>query len=133
VALLLAGAAGVAATLWRTADDRQLADQYRHVLTVASGHYLTAAVLTSDTGQEVGHVVLYQGSPSWMVVALTAAPAPGDYTMTVVTDDGYRYTAGVCHVADRTATVGYGLPIDVARIAAIELTQPGARLIAYPG
>jgi hypothetical protein len=53
--------------------------------------------------------------------------------MTVVTDGGYRYTAGICPVADRTATVGYGLPIDVARIAAIEMTQPGVRLIAYPG
>jgi Putative zinc-finger len=132
-ALLLAATGGVVATLWRTAPDRQLAEQYRGVLTVASGRYVTAATVSTESGQVAGHIVFYDGTPSWMMVALTDAPEPGDYTMTVVTDDGYRYTAGICRVVDRSATVGYGLPIAVARVAAIELTKPGVRLIAYPG
>ncbi|HEY7224132.1 MAG TPA: zf-HC2 domain-containing protein [Micromonosporaceae bacterium] len=133
LALLLAVSGGVAVTLWQTAPQRRLAEQYQDVLSVASGRYFTAAAVTSESGQVVGHIVFYQGTPSWMVVALTDAPQPGDYTMTIVTDNGYRYAAGVCHVVDRSATVGYGLPIDVASIAAIELTQPDVRLIAYPG
>jgi Putative zinc-finger len=133
VALLLAATGGVVATLWRTAPDRQLAEQYRGVLTVASGRYVAAATVSTESGQVAGHIIFYEGTPSWMMVALTDAPEPGDYTMTVVTDDGYRYTAGICRVVDRSATVGYGLPIAVARVAAIELTKPGVRLIAYPG
>jgi hypothetical protein len=88
--------------------------------------------VTTATGTVVGHVFLYQGAPPWVMVALTAAPEPGDYTMVVVTRDGYQYPAGVCAVTGRTGTTGYPLPVPVAQIASIELTRPGIQLLVHP-
>src|SRR5262245_6624108 len=131
-AVVLAVSAGVAWESWRTAPDRRLAGQYRHVLAqpgVAGPR--SAPVLTADGGV-VGHVYLYPGSPPWVMVSITDAPQSGDYTMDVVTADGVRYRAGVCRVAGGTGTIGYALPVPIARIAAIELIRPGQRLTVNP-
>jgi hypothetical protein len=78
-------------------------------------------------------VYLHQGAPAWVMVAITAAPEPGDYTMDVVTVGGVRYRAGVCPVTGRTGTIGYSLPVPIASIATIELNRPGVRLTVRPG
>jgi hypothetical protein len=130
VAVALAAGAGAAGTYWGGAADRRLADRYRQ--TVAAGRYPQPTPVTTAAGSVVGQVFLYQGAPPWVMVALTAAPEPGDYTMVVVTRDGYRYPAGVCPVTGRTGTTGYPLPVPVDRIASIELTHPGIRLSVHP-
>jgi hypothetical protein len=130
IILLLAVASGAAFALWRTAPDRRLADQYRQTLALAGGRYLKAAQVTTDSGREVGHIFLYEGSPSWITVVLTAAPVAGDYAMSIVTTDGVRYPAGTCQVTGQSATVGYALPVPVSAISAIELVHPGVRLTA---
>ncbi len=132
VALLLAAAGGAASALWRTSPDRALGEQYRQTLTIAGGQYFKAAQVTTAGGQVVGHVFLYQGTPSWVTVVLTAAPEPGDYLMSIVTVDGIRYLAGVCPVTGQSGTTAYALAVPVARIAAIELARPGVRLTALP-
>jgi hypothetical protein len=132
-ALLLAVSAGAALESWRTAPDRRLADRYRQVLAQPSSPGPRSAAVTTDGGDVVGHVYLYQGSPPWVMVAITAAPEPGSYAMDVVTVDGVRYPAGVCPVTGVTGTIGYSLPVPLARIAAIELTRPGLRLTVRPG
>jgi hypothetical protein len=132
-ALVVAASAGVALEFWRTASDRRLADQYRQVLAQPAGQGPRSAAVTTDSGEVVGTMYLYPGSPAWVMVAITAAPEPGNYTMDVVTVNGARYQAGVCPVTGRTGTIGYPLPVPIARIAAIELTRPGLRLTVHPG
>ena len=132
-ALVVAVWLGFAVESWRSAPDRRLAEQYRHVLTQPGGAGPRSAVVTTDSGAVVGNVYLYPGSPAWVMVAITDAPESGDYAMAVVTVDGVRYPSGVCPVAGRTGTVGYSLPVPIAGIAVIELTRPGLRLSVHPG
>jgi len=130
--LLVAVSGGVAVESWRTATDRRLADEYRHQLAQPGGVGPRSAAVTTDSGEVVGKVYLYPGSPAWVMVAITAAPEPGNYTMDVVTVDGVRYPAGVCPVTGSTGTIGYSLPVPIEHIAAIELTRPGVRLTVHP-
>jgi hypothetical protein len=130
-ALILAVVAGAATESWRTEPDRRLADEYRQVLARPATGPKSAAV-TTDSGDVVGNVYLYPGSPAWVMVAITNAPEAGNYTMDVVTVDGVRYQAGVCPVSGRTGTVGYSLPVSIASIGAIELTRPDVRLTVRP-
>jgi hypothetical protein len=83
-AVLAAGAAW-----WHTADDRELASDYRHTLTVAHGHGLSAAPLLAGDG-ETGTVFAYDGSPSWIYVTFRSAPLQGRYDVRLLTTDGRR-------------------------------------------
>jgi hypothetical protein len=130
VVLAVTAAGGAAAAYWQSASDRHLADRYRQTVTALG--YPTATPLTSTTGAVVGHLFLYQGSPSWAMVAITDAPESGNYSMVVLTTSGYSYSVGVCDVTGRTGTAGYPLTVSVAQIAAIELSRPGIRLTAHP-
>jgi hypothetical protein len=121
VAAVLAGSA----VYWRAGQDRQLADQYRHTLTVADGRYLTAATLTTDAGAVAGTVFLYEGRPSWVLASVRAAPADGAYAMTVIDRHGVSHPVGVCPVARGHGTSGYTLYMHVADVAAVHLRGPG--------
>jgi hypothetical protein len=131
-ALALAASGGAAAAYWRATPDRQLADRYRQSIAASGGQYPTATPVTTASGTVVGHLFLYPGTPSWVMVALTAAPEPGSYTMFVLSTNGNRYPAGVCVVIDRAGTAGYPLPVPLAEIAAIELSRPGVLLTVHP-
>ena len=74
---------------WQTADDRELASDYRHTLTVAHGHGLSAAPLLAGDG-ETGTVFAYDGSPSWIYVTFRSAPLQGRYDVRLLTTDGRR-------------------------------------------
>lgn len=130
VVLAITAAGGAAAAYWQAASDRHLADRYRQ--TIAASGYPTATAVTSTSGTVVGHLFLYQGSPPWVMVAITDAPQPGDYTMVVLTTSGRSYSVGVCAVTGRSGTAGYALTVPVAQIAAVELSRPGIRLTARP-
>jgi Putative zinc-finger len=85
VAVLAAGA-----VWWQTAEDRDLAGDYRHTLAVAHGHGLSAAPLLLEGGAETGTVFAYQGSPSWVYVTFRSAPPQGAYDVRLLTRDGRR-------------------------------------------
>jgi hypothetical protein len=85
VAILAAGA-----VWWQTADDRELASNYRHTLRVAHGHGLSAAPLLLAGGAETGTVFAYDGSPSWIYVTFRSAPPQGRYDVRLQTKDGRR-------------------------------------------
>jgi hypothetical protein len=53
-----------------TADDRQLAGQYRKTLLIADGRYLTARQFTAPYGFRAGRVFAYQGKPSGVFVVV---------------------------------------------------------------
>lgn len=111
---------------WRqTADDRQLAAHYRHTLAAADGRYLTAAGLVESSGRKAGHVFAYQGSPSWLFVELTAAPASGPYAIRLVTTDDRAVSAGVCRVTAGSGSYGRTIDLAVSAIRRVELVQPG--------
>jgi hypothetical protein len=125
VAAVLAGSA----VYWRAGEDRHLAEQYRHTLTVADGRYLTAATLTTDAGVVAGTVFLYEGRPSWVLASVREAPADGAYAMTVIDRDGVPHPVGVCSVARGHGTSGYALYMHVADVAAVHLRGPGGELL----
>jgi hypothetical protein len=89
IAAAAAFAAG--AVWWQTGDDRELASDYRHTLTVAHGHGLGAApLLLLVGGAETGTVFAYDGSPSWIYVTFRSAPPEGRYDVRLLTRDGRR-------------------------------------------
>jgi hypothetical protein len=88
VSIAAAAALAAGAVWWQTADDRELASNYRHTLTVAHGHDLSAAPLLLAGGAETGTVFAYQGSPSWMYVTFRSTPPQGRYDVRLLTKDG---------------------------------------------
>ena len=88
VSIAAAAALAAGAVWWQTADDRELASSYRHTLTVAHGHDLSAAPLLLAGGAETGTVFAYQGSPSWMYVTFRSTPPQGRYDVRLLTKDG---------------------------------------------
>ncbi|GIF53910.1 zf-HC2 domain-containing protein [Asanoa iriomotensis] len=126
VAVALAGATAGAAVVHRAGgDDRLLADQYRRVLATADGQHLRALALTTAAGDpSAGTVFLYQGRPSWMLVAIADAPVDGAYRTVVTYAGGASRDAGFCQVTDGTGTTAYPLRAPVAEVAAVTLTAP---------
>jgi hypothetical protein len=120
----------VGATWWRTADDRRLAATYRQTQAqaqaAAHGRYLAEATLTTATRPNVGHVFAYQGSPSWIVVTLTAAPQSGTYRIQLVTTDDQTHDVGPCTVAGGTGSYGAAIDLPLYAIRQVELVKPGA-------
>jgi hypothetical protein len=129
IAMVISLGAGAALAQWRTAEDRRLADQYRHTLAVANGRYLKAAPLTWGDGERVGTTYLYQGNPSWLLVTTTAAPSDGSYAILAFDRDGGAHRIGTCQVTGRTGTAGYELPLRVADVARIQLRSTTADTI----
>ena len=123
---VLVAVLAVGLTWRRTADDRQLAAHYRHTLAVADGRYLAAAGLAAASGQNAGHVFAYQGSPSWLFVELTAAPASGPYAIHLVTTDNRTVSAGICRVTAGSGSYGRTIDLAVSAIRRVELVQPGS-------
>jgi hypothetical protein len=93
LAASIVAVAGLAAgAVWgQTADDRQLASDYRRTLAVAHGHGLSAAPLLLAGGAETGTVFAYDGSPSWIYVTFRSAPPLGRYDVRLLTKDGRRF------------------------------------------
>ena len=87
---------------------------------------LTAAGLAESSGQKAGHVFAYQGSPSWLFVELTAAPASGVYAIRLVTTDDRTVSAGVCRVTAGSGAYGRTIDLAVSAIRRVELVQPGS-------
>ncbi len=128
--LLLAAAAAVlvaavsAGAVWQgTASERELAAGYRDALDVADGRYFTAAPLNDDDGVQVGHVFLYDGSPSWLFVVLDPAPKAGSYDI-VVTVNGAERTAGRCVVTGTGCAAGDTLAGKIADVDSVRLLGP---------
>jgi hypothetical protein len=129
-AVLVAAGLGATAVGWRTADDRALAERYRHTLAIADGRYIEAARLTTEAGAAAGTVFLYEGQRSWLLASVTAAPTDGAYAMTVIDRDGVPHPMGFCPVAGGKGTTGYALDIPVEEVAAVQLRAPTGELLA---
>lgn len=133
-AVVLVAALGAGTVWWYTASDRRVAHQYQQALKVADGRYLTAAPLVISPQDEAGYdaagyVFAYQGNPSWLLLTISSAPAPGRYDVTVVTVDGDSWSIGACVAAGSSCTMGNTVTVPVAKIQAVRVTQPGVQTL----
>lgn len=117
--VLVAGvAAGV--TWWRGEEDRDVADHYRGVLSVADGSYLRAAEL-EDGGADRGHVFAYEGRPSWLFVTVEGAPS-GSYHVRLVDVDGRSAWIGVCTVRNGAGSWGTTVDVPIRDVVHVQMT-----------
>ncbi len=122
--LLVAALAG--GLVWQqTADDRQLATDYRRTLAVADGRYLTAADVTSPQTRSAGHAFAYEGTPSWVFITIDSAPSSGAYQVQVVTTDRRTIDIGLCRIVGGKGSWGWTLDIPVSDISTIQLLRSG--------
>ncbi|PSL08278.1 hypothetical protein CLV30_101249 [Haloactinopolyspora alba] len=127
--LVLAAAAAViglagAGIVWQTtSDERELAEGYRKTLDIADGQYFSAAPVRDASGEQVGHVFLYQGEPSWVFAVLGDAPAPGVYDVRVATDDWTGDVAS-CDVEAKTGGAGGTINADIYQVREVRLVAP---------
>ncbi|RIQ36727.1 anti-sigma factor family protein [Jiangella rhizosphaerae] len=123
-------ALGGAGVVWQaTSDDRDLAAGYRETLDVANGRYFHAAPIVDDNGEQVGHVFLYQGEPSWVFTVLDDTVDPGTYDVSVVTEDGTQPLAE-CEVDRTGGGAGSTVDADIYQIERIDLVGPGGTTLA---
>lgn len=119
VAVVLATTFATGLTWWRGADDRNVADQYRGVLSIADGSYFRAADMMLD-GANAGNVFAYEGRPSWLFVTVDDAPA-GTYHVRVVGTDGRVSWIGTCTVRDGTGSWGTTVKLPIRPLARFEM------------
>jgi len=70
-------------------------------------------------------VFAYQGDPSWLLVTIRAAPSPGRYDVRVVTVNGDSWSIGSCATNGSNCSMGNTIRVDVTRVQAVRLSQPG--------
>lgn len=130
VALAAAAAVLVAALAgglvwWQTADDRQLARQYRNTLAVADGRYLAAADISTVVQPSAGHAFAYEGTPSWVFITLDSAPASGTYQVQLITTDDRTIDIGWCEVSSGEGSWGTTIDVPIHDISRIQLLRSG--------
>jgi hypothetical protein len=108
-AAAVAGLIGAGVVWQGTSDERDLAASYRDTLDVANGRYFHAAPIVDDGGEQVGHVFLYQGEPSWVFTVLDDTIDPGAYEVVVTTED---WTEPVAEVEVGRTGGGAGATVD---------------------
>jgi Putative zinc-finger len=133
-------AAAAALAVWAaTADDRDLAGEYRDTLAVANGRYFAVAPLEAPGHREVGDVFGYQGSPSWVLVVASPREEyaenggelrPGTYQVQLLTTAGKRLALGPLEVTDGSGTAAHTLPVDYDRISEVRLFREGGGEVA---
>jgi hypothetical protein len=122
--IVVAAALAGGAVWWQTADDRQLAGDYRDTLAIAHGSGLRAAPLLAG-GAELGTVFAYQGSPSWVYVTFRSAPPEGRYDVRLLSRDGRRLTLRPFTPAPRGAAWGSTIEVPIEQIRTIEFVRAG--------
>jgi hypothetical protein len=121
-----AACALVAAILWwRTADDRALAANFRHTLSVAHGTDLRAAELRLADGTDSGAVFAYQGSPSWLYVTFRRIPPPGTYDVRLDTADGRQVPIREFQARPGGQAWGSTIDLPIRQISSIEFVRAG--------
>jgi hypothetical protein len=122
-AVVLVSTLAVGLTWSRGADDREVAGQYREVLSIADGSYLRAADLEID-GTSSGNVFAYAGRPSWLFVTVDGAP-PGTYHVRLVGTDGQSQWIGTCTVRDGSGSWGTTVDMPIRSVDRVEMFGSG--------
>jgi hypothetical protein len=122
-AVVVAAALAAGAVWWRTADDRELAENLRRTLAIAHGQELTAAPLQNASGDEAGTVFAYEGKPSWVYVTFRSPPAPGKYRVRLLAKDGRVLPLRPFTATPVSAAWGSTVKLPIEQIAAIEFAK----------
>ncbi|MFG2000975.1 anti-sigma factor family protein [Spirillospora sp. NPDC048911] len=126
-ALITAAAVAAGAVWWQTADDRELAANYRHTLHIAHGKDFRAAPLVPTGSTEIATIFAYEGVPTWVYAIFRQPTRPGRYTVTMIVKDGRRYTLNPYE--SEGGTHGWGsriqIPVHIRDIRVIEFSTAG--------
>jgi hypothetical protein len=106
-------------------DDRQLADHYRATLGEAHGQYFGAVRLEDAAGRQGGVVFRYRGSPSWVVITVTASYRSDVARAELVDASGRRHSLAAFRLVD--GIWGGPLPVALADVAAVQLLRSDGR------
>jgi hypothetical protein len=126
-AAALLAAALTGSLVWdQTSDARNLAREYRDTLAVADGRSFVAADISTALQPSAGHAFAYQGSPSWVFIAVDSARSSGTYQVQLVTTDRRTIDIGVCEVTNGEGSWGTTIQIPIRDISRIQLLHAGA-------
>jgi Putative zinc-finger len=132
-ALAIAAGAAIAsaALVAGYSGDHRLANEYRQALAAADGSRFVAMPLRDGAGVKRGSVSLYEGKPSWIVVALSPGGRRPVSAAEVVSRTGRRIA--LRGFALRGGVWGGPLPIGLGQVASVQLTGPrgSSLLVAY--
>jgi hypothetical protein len=135
---VLSAALATVVVLGITANDRNLAGQYRQALDVAHGSEFMAAPLQAAAGRPAGVVYAYRGTPSWVFVYLDPKFGGDEYRPELVLRSG-RSVPLQMRIDPATWSGGQAIKGDLRDVASVRLvgTTPGdvleARLPAGGG
>jgi Putative zinc-finger len=129
VAALVAAAVAVTAggMLVGSRDDRRLADQYRAALAEANGTYFGARQLLDPASRRGGVLYVYRGAPSWILVTVDTSSREDVAAAELVARSGRRIPLPAFELAD--GAWGGAIPIDLADVAAVNLTDADGRSV----
>jgi hypothetical protein len=129
---LAAGAAIASAALVGVYhDDHQLANEYRQALAAANGSRFVAMPLRDGAGVKRGSLSLYDGKPSWLVVAVSTPKRDAPVRAELVTRSGKRMR--LRGFVLRSGVWGGPLPVTLDQVASVQLLDRSGRsaLVAY--
>jgi len=132
LAAVAAGAALASAVLVSAYhDDHKLASEYRQALAAADGSRFVAMPLRDGAGIKRGSLSLYEGKPSWLVLAVANQQPNAPVRAELVTRAGKRIA--LRGFALRSGVWGGPLPVPLGHVASLQLLDRGGRsaLVAY--
>jgi hypothetical protein len=127
VAPALATAAVTAVALVAVyADDHRTADRYRETLAAADGQYFLAEQLRDETGARGGVAFGYEGSPSWLFLAVDPRHRDSVDRAELVTRDGRTIPLRSLEL-DQAGSWGGAIPVNLYEVESIRLLgeRPG--------
>jgi hypothetical protein len=131
LAPVAAAAAAVAITLAVVSNDLQLASHYRGTLKEANGTEFEAYSLNSGNSPS-GTVFSYEGSPSWVEIAVDPGHRADLRSAELVMNDGRQVTLNWFHL-DATGSSGGGIPVNPHNVSFLRLVpgSGGEPLVAH--
>jgi Putative zinc-finger len=130
-----AAAAAVAITLGVVSDDLQLADHYRDTLSAANGREFDTYALRAASGQPVGRVFAYEGSPSWLLMTVDQGHRTGLKGAELVMDDGGRVPIRWFYMTPEWGSCGGAVRVDLGDVSVLRIVpkRGGEPLVAQFG
>jgi hypothetical protein len=122
-AAALAAALGGGAVLSITAEDRRLGSRYRAALAEANGKYFGVVPLHDAGDGEVGHLFVYEGSPSWIFFVLDEPLDPGDYAIRIALRAGERIVLDAGELQEGGLEWGSSVPLSLRLVDSIQVVD----------
>jgi predicted PhzF superfamily epimerase YddE/YHI9 len=119
----LAAAVAAVAVWFASANDRDLAGEYRDILAVANGSYFEAHHLEAPGGESVGYVYGYEGRTSWVLGVLYDVP-DGRYRLVAAGPGGESAEVATINVEGGHGTAGGALPGAYDNVTEVRLLGP---------